>query len=194
MESRRTELTLKDFFLRPGSLVEQRLSARAALPWIALAFCGYAAVGLALPSRGLYAVPTIVALSTLLGVPTLYIFDAFAGSRLRVGQILTISLIALVIPGVMLLGYLLPLGFLGLTIGIGRAATATDSSSLTRVGVSIAVLACTLLTTREVRRLLNESAVDPPTTSVLKRAALHRAWMVVQLAIVGKMLAIHLWH
>jgi hypothetical protein len=106
---------IRHVFYNPLRFVEHLQEQRTLKAWLSpllVALLGYAIFGLSAASfRGglsfLYAAalfPLLFVGSLVVVIPSLYIFDAFLGSRLHPRQLLAMGLAAFLVPGVLLAG------------------------------------------------------------------------------------------
>ncbi|MCB9639113.1 MAG: hypothetical protein H6727_09495 [Myxococcales bacterium] len=104
---------LKSLVLQPRQLFhETSPSSKQLLRIMLVGLLGYAIFGLSAASlqggRSILLMPLLFPIiffgALCIGMPALYIFDSYLGSRLHIQHILRISLIALVLPGLLLAG------------------------------------------------------------------------------------------
>lgn len=179
---------IQQIFQDPAFFV-RKLQQQTLLGWLtplAFAVAGYALYGVSAAAfRGgssfLYAAgifPLMFLLALSIGIPALYIFDAFFGSDLQPKQFLALGLVAFVVPAAVLAGCAPINWFFAVSVKSPAIITVTNHA---------AIILAALLGYHELLQLHGE--LDPlPSNEAKRRRTLLSVWLALHLGILYKLM------
>jgi hypothetical protein len=134
---------LVDLVLASADRIGASVARRRGLGWLALALLGASLVfalpyGFVLGTTAWWRVATLYLGSTLICLPSLYVFTSYLGQRVALSQIVVLGLTVPAVASAFTLGYAPILGFL-------RATMDADSGQISWRAVSVALLSSALV-------------------------------------------------